>query len=85
MFSEVVEEIKRKLFATGVPVISTTAMTENEYLHLENVMAASIFQGGSSPCFLKLWVYSYMVSGQLYLAVDYISKTAIKTFVEKIE
>ena len=50
-------------------------------------MAASILQGGTAPCFLKKWVYDYMIMGlseQLELSIDDITASEMKNFVEKV-
>ena len=87
MFAEVLKEITQQLFITGVPIISTSAMTENEFLYAGNLMAASILQCGPSPCILKPWVYDYVVSSlceQLKLTLDDLPASEIKTFSEKV-
>lgn len=87
VFSEVLKEIKGRLFATGVPTASTAALADNEFLYAGNLMAASILQGGTAPCFLKKWVYDYMIMGlseELDLSIDDITASEMKNFVEKV-
>ena len=87
LFSEVFKEIKGRLFATGVPTASTAALADNEFLYAGNLMAASILQGGTAPCFLKEWVYDYMIMGlseELELSTDDITASEMKNFVEKV-
>ena len=75
------------MFATGVPTASTAASADNEFLCAGNLMAASILQGGTAPCFLKMWVYDYMIMGcseQLELSIDDIAASEMKNFVEKV-
>ena len=75
------------MFATGVPTASTAALADNEFLYAGNLMAASILQGGTAPCFLKKWVYDYMImrfSEQLELSIDDITASGMKNFVEKV-
>ena len=86
-FSEVLKEIKGRLFATGLPMASTAALAENEFLYAGNLMAASILQGGAAPCFLKKWVFDYMFMGlspELELSVDELTAPERKDFVEKV-
>ena len=86
-FSEVLKEMRGRLFATGVPTASTAALADNEFLYAGNLMAASILQGGTAPCFLKMWVYDYMIMGcseQLELSIDDIAASEMKNFVEKV-
>ena len=86
-FSEVLKEIRGRLFATGVPTASTAALADNEFLYEGNLMAASLLQGGTAPCFLKKWVYDYMIMGlseQLELSIDDITASEMKNFVEKV-
>ena len=50
-------------------------------------MAASILQGGTAPCFLKKWVYDYMIMGlseELELSIDDIAASEMKNFVQKV-
>ena len=86
-FSEVLKEMKGRLFANGVPTASTAALADNEFLYAGNLMAASILQGGTAPCFLKTWVYDYMIMGlseALELSIDDITASEMKNFVEKV-
>ena len=86
-FSEVLKEMKGRLFANGVPTASTAALADNEFLYAGNLMAASILQGGTAPCFLKTWVYDYMIMGlseELELSIDHITASEMKNFVEKV-
>ena len=56
-------------------------------MYAGNLMAASILQGGTAPCFLKKWVYDYMIMGlseQLELSIDDITASEMKNFVEKV-
>ena len=87
MFLEVLKETKGRLFASGVPMASTAALADNEFLYAGNLMAASILQGGTAPCFLKKWVYDFMfmgLSAELELSVDDITASEMKDFVEKV-
>ena len=80
--------MKGRLFATGVPVVSTSAIAENEFLYGGNLMVASIIQGGAPPCFLKKWVYNYMVSGlceELELSASDVAESEMKSFVDKVK
>lgn len=82
-----IKEIQEKLFDNGVPVISTSAISEKEFLFAGNLMVASILQGGPPPCILKKWVYQYLVSGisdELDLSKDGILSPEIKHFLDKV-
>lgn len=68
--------------------MSTSAIAENEFLYGGNLMVASIIQGGAPPCFLKKWVYNYMVSGlceELELSASDIAASEMKSFVDKVK
>ena len=65
----------------------TAALAENEFLYAGNLMAASILQDGTAPCFLKKSVYDYRIMGpseELDLSICDIKASEMKNFVEKV-
>ena len=87
MSIEVIKEVHERLFDNGVPLISTSAIAENEFLLAGNLMVASSLQGDPPPCILKEWVYQYLVSGiseKLDLSGEGIASTEIKSFLNKV-
>ena len=62
-FSEALEQVNRRLFCNGCPVVNMTALAEEEFKIAGEVMASSIVQGGTAPCFLSSPVYNYIVNG----------------------
>ena len=88
LFIEVLKEIQARLFTSGVPVISTSAISENEFLYSGNLMAASLLQGGPPPCFLKKWVYDYIVYGlceKLDISCEDLPSLKVKNFVNMVK
>jgi hypothetical protein len=80
-------QVHGRLFPGGLPVISPTAITENEFLYAGNLIVASLLQGGPPPRFLSTWVYEYIVSGDQQInsvGVDDIPSGINKDFVNQV-
>ena len=81
-------QVHCRLFPGGLPVISSTALTENEFLYAGNLMVASLLQGGPSPSFLATWVYEYIVSGDQgvnAVSIEEIPTGQIKDFAYQVK
>lgn len=62
-WTEVLKHIQYHLFPDGMLVNSMTALTKNEFTVTGELMAASVVQGGPSPCFLSKEAFGYVVDG----------------------
>ena len=51
-------------------VYNVQSLLNNKYLHAGQLMAMSIFQGGSGPCCLAESLYGYIVTGLPGLCID---------------
>eukprot|EP00794_Sanderia_malayensis_P013170 gene13169-14520_t len=61
-FADMMEIMKRKLFCNGKPVISTMAISNEEFIMAGQLMAMSIVQGGPAPSFMHMSLYHYMAN-----------------------
>ena len=87
-FSEVLQEIHTRLFTGGIPITSSTAISENEFFIAGNLMAMSVVQGGPAPCFLAKWVYDYVAFGLsdgLDLNIDDVKSVTLKGNLSKVK
>ena len=56
-------------------------------IKFDTIMAASILQGVVAPCFLKKWVYDFILLGlsaELELSVDDITASEMRDVMEKV-
>ena len=49
------KQVHCRLFPEVLPVVSPSAITENEFYYAGNLMVASLLQGGPAPRFLASW------------------------------
>ncbi len=65
-FPVALNQAQSELFTTGcggkVPVNSAMALTSSKFLHLGELMAKSLVQGGPAPNFMATWVYDAIVN-----------------------
>ena len=57
------EQVNRRLFCNGSPVVNMAALAEEEFKIAGEIMASSIVQGGPAPGFLSSSMYAYIVNG----------------------
>ena len=57
------EEIERRLFQNGSPVINMAAQVNEEFVVGGEVMASSIAQGGPAPNIMNMSSFSYIAYG----------------------
>ena len=60
---ESLEQVRRKLFINGAPVVNMDALAKEEFKYAGELMSMSIVQGGPAPCFFRNCVYLYMAKG----------------------
>lgn len=80
-------QVHCRLFAGGLAVVSSTAITENEFLYAGNLMVASLLQGGPASRLLATWVYEYLVSGHQGInsvSIDDIPTGNIRDFAHQV-
>ena len=67
---EALQQIDRRLFHNGSPVINMAALLNEEYRYAGELMASSIVQGGPAPCFLSKDTFSYILNGVESVGTD---------------
>ena len=65
---EMMELIQRKLFSNGMPVLSTVALNDQDFVMAGELMAMSVVQGGPAPSFLSKSVYAYITNKPLAIS-----------------
>ena len=60
---EALDEIRRRLFQNGFPVINMAALVNEEFVVAGEIMAFSIAQGGPAPNIMNAFSFSYIASG----------------------
>ena len=67
---EALEEIERRLFQNGSPVINMAALVNEEFVVAGEVMASSIAQGGPAPNIMNMSSFSYIAYGVQSVEID---------------
>jgi hypothetical protein len=83
---EALDEIGRRLFQNGFPVINMVALGSEEFVVAGEVMASSIAQGGPAPNILNASSFLYLASGIQSLKTDSVTveDVLLKTAIDKV-
>ena len=65
------EQVSRRLFRDGTPVVKMAALGNEEFKVAGEIMVTSVVQGGPAPCFLSNDMFSYVVFGVESIGITY--------------
>lgn len=86
--TEALEQIRRRLFRDGFPVVNMVALANEEFKVAGEIMASSVVQGGPAPCVLSTSAYAYIVHGVSSIkaddANDIVEDVCLKEIIEKV-
>ena len=68
--TEALEQIGRRLFRDGSPVVNMAALGNEEFKVAGEIMATSVVQGGPAPGFLSSSSFRYVVHGVSGIRAD---------------
>ena len=86
--TEALEQVGRRLFRDGFPVVNMAALLNEEFKAAGKIMASSVVQGGPAPDFLSTSAFQYIVHGVSSFEADYandiVKDAHLKEAIEKI-
>ena len=87
--TETLEQVGRRLFRDGFPVVNMAALSNEEFKAAGEIMASSVVhQGGPAPDFLSTSVFQYIVHGVSSIKADYandiVKDAHLKEAIEKV-
>ncbi len=86
--TEALEQMRRKLFHDGFPVVNMAALANEEFKVAGEIMASSVVQGGPAPGFLSRSSFGYVVRGvasnRADDASDIVKNVCLMTAIEKV-
>ena len=86
--TEALEQVGRRLFRDGFPVVNMAALSNEEFKAAEEIMASSVVQAGPAPDFVSTSAFQYIVHGVSSIKADYandiVKDAHLKEAIEKV-
>ena len=86
--TEALEQMGRRLFRDGFPVVNMAALANEEFKVAGEIMASSVVQGGPAPSFLSTSSFAYIVHGVSSIkaddANDIVEDACLKEAIQKV-